>query len=242
MLKKEWVTTGKKENLSGKQKKIISASVIVAVILFSGAATWFIGKPMINFVSEPEKFRLWVNESGIWSRFVFVGMTAFQVIIALIPGEPLELGAGYAFGAIEGTFLCVIGVTIGSVIVFFLVRRYGVKLVEVFFTYEKIKSLKFLHNEKKLSLTVLIVFLLPGTPKDLLTYFVGLTKIKASKFLAIVSLARIPSIITSTMGGGALGEKDYKAAVIVLAVTAAISIIGWIIYKIICDKRNKKER
>ena len=79
-------------------------------------------------------------------------MVIFQVVIALVPGEPLEIGAGYAFGAVEGTILVVIGITLGSVMVLGLVRKFGVKLVEVFFDIEKIKKLKFLHDEKRLDL------------------------------------------------------------------------------------------
>ena len=63
---------------------------------------------MIEFVSEPEKFRLWVNSHGFFGKIAFVGMVFFQVVLALIPGEPLEIGAGYAFGAVEGTILTVI--------------------------------------------------------------------------------------------------------------------------------------
>ena len=172
----------------------------------------------------------------------FVGMTVFQVIIAFVPGEPLEIGAGYAFGAFWGTLLCIIGITLGSLIVFWLVRTLGVRLLEVFFTYEKIKSLKFLQNEKRLALITFFLFFLPGTPKDLLTYFVGLTKIDFKGFLFIVAVARIPSVITSTIGGSLLGSEKYILAIIAFSVTLLISVIGWVIYNKISKKNNKDER
>lgn len=237
------MSINEKHTLTEKQKKLASILSILAVIVFSAVVMWFVGKPMISFVSEPEKFREWVESNGIWSRFAFVGMMIFQVVIALVPGEPLEIGAGYAFGAVEGTILCVIGITVGSLIVFALVRRFGIKLVEVFFTFEKIKSLKFLHNEKRLDLITFTVFFLPGTPKDLLTYFVGLTDIKFSKFFFIASVARLPSVITSTVGGNALGGKEYVFAVIVFGATLLLSIAGLLIYNRICAVREgKKEK
>ncbi len=225
--------------MTERSKKIVSATVITAFILFCAAVGWFIGRPLIQFVGEPEKFRAWVNASGIWGMVAFVGMTVFQVIIAFVPGEPLEIGAGYAFGAFWGTVLCIIGITIGSLIVFWLVRTFGVKLLEVFFTYEKIKSLKFLQNEKRLALITFFLFFLPGTPKDLLTYFVGLTKIDFKGFLFIVAIARIPSIITSTIGGSFLGSEKYILAVIAFGVTLLISVIGWLVYNKI-SKKNKE--
>ena len=217
--------------LTDKQKKIISIAVIIALIVFSAAVAWFVGKP----------FSEWVDSHGIWSRFIFIGMVIFQVVIALVPGEPLEIGAGYAFGAVEGTILVVIGITLGSVMVLGLVRKFGVKLVEVFFDIEKIKKLKFLQDEKRLDFITAVVFFLPGTPKDLLTYAVGLTDIKFSRFLLIVSVARFPSVITSTIGGSALGMANYKFAIIVFALTAVISLAGIAIYNYICRKKGKNE-
>ena len=141
-------TQNEERHLTAKQKKIISVIVLVLFLGFSALVAWFIGKPMISLVSEPERFRDWVESRGNWGRLIFIGMMVFQVLIALVPGEPLEIGAGYAFGAVEGTLLCVAGVTIGSLLVFGLVRRFGIRLVEVFFDTGKIKQLKFLQNEK----------------------------------------------------------------------------------------------
>lgn len=233
-------TQNEERHLTTKQKKIISVIVLVLFLGFSALVAWFIGKPMISLVSEPEKFRGWVESRGNWGRFIFIGMMMFQVLIALVPGEPLEIGAGYAFGAAEGTILCVIGVTLGSLLVFGLVRRFGIRLVEVFFDTGRIRQLKFLQNEKRLDLITFLVFFLPGTPKDLLTYFVGVTDIKASKFMLIVSMARLPSIITSTVGGSALGIKRYELAAIVFGVTVVISLLGLFIYNRICKHRAKK--
>ena len=223
--------------ITEKQKKTISFCVIVTFILFCAAVGWFIGRPMIQFVSDPEKFRNWVNESGIWGRICFVLMVMFQVIVAFVPGEPLEIGAGYAFGTFEGTLLCIAGITRGSIIVFELVRKFGIKLVEVFFTFEKIKSAKFLQDEKKLALITFLMFFLPGTPKDLLTYVLGLSKVKRTDLLILAGVARLPSIITSTVGGSLLGTEKYLFAVIVFGITFLISAAGWIIYN---RKTNKR--
>ena len=229
------------EQLTEKQQKTISLIAFIAFLLFCVLVGWFIGKPMLEFVSEPEKFRDWVHSKGFLGKLTFIAMVFFQVVIALVPGEPLEIGAGYAFGAIEGVIHCVIGITLGSLLIFCLTRRFGMRFVEIFFNAEKIRSAKFLQDAKKRDLLIFIVFFLPGTPKDLLTYFVGLTDIKLSQFLVIVSVARLPSIITSTVGGSALGEERYLLAVIVFAVTLVVSGIGWLIYHIISKRREKKE-
>ncbi len=222
--------------ITQKQKKTISLFLIIAFILFLCVVGWFVGRPIIQFVSEPEKFRAWVNRGGFISRVYFILMVTFQVLVAFVPGEPLEIGAGYAFGAIEGTILCLVGIALGSFIVFLLVRKFGIRLIEVFFSMDKIKSLRFLQNKRRVAKIVFLMFFLPGTPKDLLTYFVGVTDINIKQFVLISTIARIPSLITSTVGGSLLGTKKYSFALIVFAVTLVISGIGWFIYNYIAKK------
>ena len=111
------------ENLTKKQKNIVGIAIFILFLGFCGVVGFVIGKPMIEFVSRPEGFRAWVDSHGIFGRIAFIGMTVFQVVIALVPGEPLEIGAGYAFGAVEGTILCLIGIGLGGVLVLFLVKH-----------------------------------------------------------------------------------------------------------------------
>ena len=224
--------------LTEAHKKKIYLFAIVVALLFIAAVGYLVGKPMVEFVREPERFRAWVDSSGFVSRVIFVGMVVFQLIIALIPGEPLEMGAGYAFGAVEGTILCIIGCVIGSALVFLFVRRFGVKLVEVFFPREKIRSLRFLQDSRRLNLLTFIVFFIPGTPKDLLSYFIGLTDMKLGTWLFITAVARIPSIVTSTVTGDALGLKDYQFALIAFGVTLALSLAGILVYRRLSARRH----
>lgn len=230
----------KRENLTLKQKRVISIIIISLFVVFCSVVGWVVGRPMIKFVEEPEKFRSWVENAGIFGKLSFILMMAFQVIVAFVPGEAFEIGAGYAFGAVMGTLLCVIGITIGSIATFMLVRKLGVRFAEIFFTGEKLKNLKFLQNEKKLGLIIFLIFFLPGTPKDLMTYFVGLTDMKLSHYLLLVSLARLPSIVTSVLGGNALGGEKYFAAIMVFAVTAVLSGIGLLGYRLYLKHKAKK--
>ena len=224
-----------------KNKKIKKIIFFTAALTFITIIGWIIGRPMLSLASEPEKFRLWVSKSGIWGEVGYVGMLVFQIVFAVIPGEPFEIVAGYAFGAVKGTILCIIGTTLGSVVAFILVRTFGKRIVEVFFSLDKINELKFLKNSKKRDALSFFLFLMPGTPKDLLIYFLGLTKIDFVMFLMMVSVGRIPSIVTSTVGGNALGRQNYILAVITFLVTIVISIIGYVVYQKVSTVHNKKK-
>ena len=225
-------------SLSTRKKKIFSLVTISFFILFCAAIFWFVGRPMVRFISEPSIVRALVDCHGFWGSMAFAGMMVVQIVIAIIPGEPLEIAAGYTFGVVEGTLLCLAGSVLGSLIVFLFVRRFGIRAVEVFFPREKLLSLKFIQNSRRLNLLVFILFFIPGTPKDIMTYFVPFTPMKLSTWLLISATARIPSIITSTIGGDALGLQNYLFAIIAFAVTLTLSLGGVLLYRHISRKRK----
>lgn len=228
-----------KEKIKTNKKQIYVSIILLLVLAFSVAVYFLAGKPLIEFISEPSAFKAWVGEHGFFAYIAFVLMTVFQIIIAFIPGEPFELAAGYAFGGFIGTLLCVIASVIGCTIVFGLTRKFGMPLVELFFGKEKIDKLKFLKNSKKRNIVIFLLFFIPGTPKDIITYFVGLTDIKLWQWLLICSVAKLPSIVTSTVSGGAFGQQKYVTAIVFLGVTAIISAVGVLIYNKVIAKHNK---
>ena len=214
-----------------------TAFAVAAFLVATGGLSLLVGGPLLRFIGDPAQFRAWVDAHGFWGRAAFAGMVFTQVVLAVLPGEPLEIAAGYAFGFWEGTLLCLVGISSASLLIFLFVRRFGMRAVRVFFSEEQIASVHFLHDRRRLTLLTLILFLIPGTPKDVMTYCVGLTEMKLSTWMAIATLARIPSIVTSTVGGNALGVQDYRIAVIVFAATAAVSIAGILAYRRLSARR-----
>lgn len=221
----------RKAGCAYRQRRIIGAVLIILLVLTAGWIFFRVGRPMLRLVSQPDIFRDWVEARGVWGRLAYAGMVILQVLIALIPGEPLEIAGGYAFGALEGTLLCLGAATLGSLAVFALVRRFGLRLAELFFTREKLRSLRFLQRNRRRDYLFMAIFMLPGTPKDLLCYFAGLTDMKLGTWMLICSLGRIPSVVTSTIGGNALGTESYLFAVAIFAITLVLSIVGMLAYQ-----------
>lgn len=231
-----------KSDIAGYQKRrqIVSlCSLVILVLLFVGIAVW-VGKPMIDSLKNPEAFRQWVDGHGMIGRLAFAGMMALQVVVAMIPGEPLEIAAGYVFGNVEGLLLCLLGAAVGTAVIFAFTRLLGIKMVEAFISREKIESIRFLHNPEKRNILVFLLFFIPGTPKDVITYFIGLTSMKLPMFLLLSSLGRIPSVITSTIVGNALGTQNYIMAVWVFVVTGLAAAGGLWGYHLLCRKKLQK--
>lgn len=65
---------------------------------------------------------------------------------------------------------------------------------------------------------------------------------KLHTFLMISTIARIPSVITSTIGGHALGTQQYVFAAVVFAITIIVSLIGILVYRRISKQEKEKEK
>lgn len=212
--------------------------IILAVLLVAG--TLALGPIIVRTAKSPEQFRDYISSYGFAGRLIFIGIQMLQVIFALIPGEVIEVGAGYAYGPWEGLLLCLAGCALASSLVFLLVRKAGRRFAEMLMSSEKLEKLKFLRNEKQLNLIVFLLYFIPGTPKDLLTFFIGLTDMKPSTFIWMTTLARIPSILSSTYAGHTLGVKNYTATVIIFAASAVVGLGGVLLYRFITEKHGKK--
>lgn len=182
-----------------------------------------------------------VESFGSLAPLAFIGIEIAQIVAAFIPGAPVEVMSGVLFGAVWGVIWCFAGIFIGTVIVFFLVRKFGRPLVYKLFPQEKLDTVKILNDEKRLALTVFVLFVIPGTPKDFLTYIAGLTKIKPTKFFLIAAFARTPSMACSVLMGANLGKGRFLVSFILFAVIIIASIIGYLIKKRILDKKNTSQ-
>lgn len=214
------------------RRQITQLILAILAVIFICILGYYIGRPLVHFVSEPEKFQLWVEEKGILGVLAFMGMNILQVLLAVIPGGPFEIGAGYAFGVVKGSLICDIAMTIASVIIFLFVKKFGLRFVELFVSKEKIESVKFLKSSKRSESIIFLLFLIPGTPKDLLSYLVGLTDMKLSHWIFICGVGRLPAIFLSALSGSALSSARYHLAIILIAAIIMLYVVGIILYRI----------
>lgn len=226
------------QNPTVRRRKLLGWISLGVIILLIGGITWVVCDWLLTFSTQD--FRAYIRSFGFGGWFILLGLQILQVFIALIPGELLETAAGYIYGPLQGTLLCYLGVAIASALIFLFTRRFQKRFSELFVSAEKINELRFLNSETKRRRLLFLLYFIPGTPKDALTYFVGLTPIRLSDFLVISLIARFPSVISSTAGGDLLGEGNYVAAIWLYGITAAVSLLGLWSYSRLKKRHAKK--
>lgn len=211
-----------------KNKKILKIIIaIIAIALFIGLIIYI--APILKNLFTPEGrllFKEKLDSFGFAKVLVLFALQVVQILLVFIPGEPLEILAGLCFGTFWGTIFVYISVGIVTTLVFLLVRKYGRAYVEKVFKKEKldkIENSKFFRNPKNIELVMLVLFIIPGTPKDLLVYLGGLLPIKSLRFILISVFARTPSIISSTLVGSSILNGNMKTSIIIYAVTFVVA-------------------
>lgn len=235
-----WVFRDRKPKERGHYSKkaagVILSLISVVMVLLTVAGVIFV-KWEFN-ESKTDILRTWTQENPILAAALLIAVCCAQVVVALVPGEMVEIASGYMFGAVWGTILCWFGILLGSVCAMLLARRFGRKLAESFYPKEKLESLPVLRDPSRRNALTALLFLIPGTPKDLITYILGLTDMSIPMYLLLTGFSRLPSILVSTVGGNALGENRWLHAVLFFALSAAVSLTGYLAYRTIRKKRT----
>lgn len=215
-----------------KKKIIVIICILIVLIITIGFSI-----PFIKYIEEPDNLRRLLDSYGALAPLAFITLVIIQILIPYIPGEPFELLAGYMFGSFKGTILCLVSGSIASCIIILLVRKYGEKILNVFFNSKEHNKIKFL-RQKKYFFLFAILFIIPGTPKDLLCYVAGLSDYDLIPLIIVTSIGRIPSIVTSTITSDAISNENYLFAIIVYGSTILISSICLIVYNKITQNRK----
>ena len=217
---------------------IIAAAIIIGVLIYLIPVM-----KNLSTVEGQEAFKNKVNDSGFVGLLMLFGLQVAQIFLFILPGEPIEILAGMCYGGWGGLLFITISVAIITTVIFFLVRKLGRKFVYDFCDEKKVKKIensKIFKNPKKVEWILIILFMIPGTPKDLLVYISGLLPIKPLHLILISTFARLPSVVSSTFAGNILMKGDWKLSLVIYAITfLLVGIVVFIINKF--DKSKATE-
>lgn len=169
--------------------------------------------------SARDAFVAYVRGSGGAGLGAFLGLQVMQVVVAVIPGEPVELMAGALYGTFGGLAVCMAGLFVGSVAVYYVVRLMGANSIDP----SLLHKYRFLRDDTHVHFFLFLLYFIPGTPKDMLLYIGPFLPVKPATFFALAMFARIPSILTSTYAGANLVEGNWRISLLVFAVTGLLA-------------------
>jgi uncharacterized membrane protein YdjX (TVP38/TMEM64 family) len=209
-------------------KKFLSILKLLALL------TIIIGLPTYVYFQYPElidQFRTMEGVNEFLARyktssiFVYIGLQIIQIIVSIIPGQFIQFAGGYAYGFWLGYLFAMIGIAIGTTCSFYLSRILGRDAVHVLFGEERITKFVNQLNSKRAFAILVVLFLIPGLPKDLITYAAGVSEFREKSFLVLSLVARTPALMGTIMMGSMLHKGSYLG-LIVLAILALVLCVA----------------
>ena len=220
-----------KEERTDRSKRIFAAfKLVLLLIIVAGIPAFLYLRFGSEIFSKDAADRLiaflLANES--FSALLIIALQTLQVVICILPGQPIQIAASYMFGVLGGLILSLIGAVIGVVISFFTAKLLGRDAVHMIFGEEKVEDYRRKLNSGKGLAIAFLIYLIPGVPKDLVSYAAGISEMRFLPFLIAATIGRIPGMAGSLLFGHFLSSGNYTAIVILCIVVALILLIFFI--------------
>jgi uncharacterized membrane protein YdjX (TVP38/TMEM64 family) len=174
-------------------------------------------------VSHLDSLRLTISGYGSMGPIVFVFFQVLQVVAAPLPGEATGAAGGYLFGWSIGFLLSTLGLTVGSCLAFGIGHYFRNMVLA------KLQGTKAYHRFNHLVckgdfVLPFLLFLIPGFPKDILCYMMGLSTIPFRVFFFISTIGRIPGTLMLSFQGAQVYQRQYGSFFILLVVSMATAL------------------
>jgi len=207
-----------------KRNTIMKIAVMLLLVIAGGVLFFYYD--FYTFLLDRKKLLDFINSFGPLSVVIFIGLQILQVIMAPIPGEIYGFIGGYLYGPLLGTLYSTIGLTIGSWIAFALARWFGLPFVEKIISPRTIKKYDYFMEHRGLLVTF-ILFVIPGFPKDALSYLIGLSHMKTASFLVVCTTGRLLGTLMLSISGDCARNDQNVTVAVMLGISAVIVILAY---------------
>jgi uncharacterized membrane protein YdjX (TVP38/TMEM64 family) len=197
--------------------------------LFIAGGAWLVwtNAPLYQFIVRLYVDKLFLKQTlrewGVLAPVVFIALQALQVVLSPIPGEVTGILGGYLFGEWLGLLYSTIGLTLGSIGAFAIGRWLGAHYVKNLVSKETWSRLGFI-VEAEGAVLCFIVYLIPGLPKDIVSYLFGISPMPLWVFALVSGLGRLPGTWVLSTQGAHTAAGDYRQAILVTAVAVAVAL------------------
>lgn len=215
-------------------KKLVIALLLLALVAAGSAALWKAG--VLRTLSNQQRLIDSLRASGARGPLLCIAAQFIQVVIFAIPGEITQFASGYVFGVWRGFLYSALGIMLGSAFNFIFGRAVGRPTLEKLLGPVTLRKVDDLLNSAKGKSAMFLLFLVPGTPKDAMSYGAGLSNLNLVEFIVISGLGRTPALLASLLLGSQASRRDYRAMALTGLVTGA-AILAYYLYE---RRRNRR--
>jgi uncharacterized membrane protein YdjX (TVP38/TMEM64 family) len=208
-------------------KRWAVASICLAVLLI--VVVWVVvtDAPIVRFLVRLYQDKHFLKETvrswGLMAPLVFIAIQALQVIISPIPGEITGPVGGALFGTLWGVIYSTLGLTAGTLICFALGRLWGEPLIRPWLSEHHWEKMNFV-IEAEGAILCFILYLIPGFPKDIISYLFGMSPMPFWVFAVVSTIGRLPGTWISSYFGAHVGDRQYIYALVFIAIIAALCL------------------
>ena len=220
-------------------KQYMVLSVVLLFFMYIGYEYYF---KYSHILRDPNILKEIILSYGNFSILVFILMQVLQVVAFFIPGEFIQIAGGYIFGTFLGGLISLIGITLGSVIVYFISNNYGKPFVDRLISKKEVKFFKKILKAGSKKTVVLMFYLIPGIPKDALAYICGVSNISFKDFFIYSTLGRIPGIFISSFFGQKIYSGDVTSLLIIGVTMSILFVLGVFKGDVIIKAMIKKKK
>jgi uncharacterized membrane protein YdjX (TVP38/TMEM64 family) len=207
---------------------IVSAVVVViAVLLYILVRDlWPLIQELIANQNDEQKSVEYIKAFGVKGVPILIIIEALMATISVISANPIHILAGLAYGVVLGSIIAVVGVAIGSAVLFLLFRQFR-KLSSSFFKPKKehFLSIDKLNKMKHPEIIAAIAFAMPGFPDLIVPYVFSKTKISFWRYMLSITLASIPGIVLLAYTGNLLAQGNWEIVIALVVFMALLVII-----------------
>ena len=198
--------------------------LLLAIAVMAGMFYALHATGLMDLLTSKSRLLEFIRDNRTHAATIFIGLQVVQVVAAPIPGEVTGFVGGILFGPVWGVVYSTIGLTIGSWIAFMLARWLGRPIVERIASRATLERYDYVMKHKGLLLAFLM-FLIPGFPKDILCYILGLGHMQQRDFLIVSAAGRLLGTVLLTVGGSFFRDAHYGAFFTVVGVSLAIILL-----------------
>lgn len=207
-------------------KKIIINGIILSLVLALFYLLYRDFSHRFPAFNNPDEMRELILSFGNFSLFAFIFFQILQVVVFFIPGEVMQIAGGYIFGPVVGSIVSTIGILLGSVLAYYAAKAIGRKRINALIERKNLTKIKRILDAGSNKIVILIIYFIPGIPKDLLVYVAGVSNVSLRDFIMYSTLGRAPWIIVSAIFGHGINNRDYVSLIVIGFISCVIFLFG----------------